>query len=322
VQFIRPQALHRGNHELRNNQIRTTGPAHILTLQEYAAALRDLGTKIVSGSGGAFWMENEHLSLIRMPTFDTQPLTEKEVNRVLRVGRTGIISYLLEPSDRQIQNAFLYICKNQNYRLENLPPSCRRNVRRGLSGLEIAHLTSDELLRHGWSAYADTRQRIGLSDGTPEQFHRRFGLRSKCSGHVFWGAWKGDVLAGFLSIVRVDRWAEVEGCFSMDAYLNLRPNDVLLYSVLSNYLCNEACEVVSYGVSSVQNMPNESGLHAFKTKVGFEAKPVHRVFLPHPFIRPFVGRVGRWGLRRLLRFSPRNRRLLKAQGMISHMLDS
>jgi hypothetical protein len=91
---------------------------------------------------------------------------------------------------------------------------------------------------------------------------------------------------------------------SMTALLSYRPNDTLIYTALYRYL------VVS----------NTAGLHRFKTKVGFEARPVHRAFVVHPPLRPLANRFALWGLNTVLRFRPTDRRLKKAGGVLASML--
>jgi hypothetical protein len=195
----------------------------------------------------------------------------------------------------------------------------RRNVRRGLSELRIASLSPDQLLIHGVQAFCDTRKRVGLSDGTLENFHQRFSLRAKCPAHVFLGAWKGDELAAFLSITEVDDWASIEGCFSRTDLLNSRPNDLLMYTALSQYLIEEGRRLVSYGLSSAQAESNAETLHVFKTKVGFQAKPVHRAFVFHPILSPFVGRTTLGIIGFLLHIWPGSRLLKKAEGVLRHV---
>lgn len=292
----------------------------MLTLKDYAAQLRNSGATIIPGSERTFWLEAERFGLIRMPTFDTTPPQADELRQVFKLGKVGVVSYLLEPTDRLPANAFLYLCRDREYRLEKLPSAFRRNVRRGLDELKIVEVTGQQLLDHGLAAYADTRTRVGLSDGTAACFQKRFSARLRCPNHIFLGAWKDGALAGFLSITQVERWAEIEGCFSMNAHLPARPNDALMYSALSKYLTNGECDLVSYGLSSVQLSDGESGLHTFKTKVGFEAKPVHRAFVPHPFLRPLINHAGLRGISGLLQLYPHNRRLLKIQGMVTNML--
>jgi hypothetical protein len=291
-----------------------------LSVAEYAAELARNGTRIFPGTLGSFWAGYELGAMVRMPTFHTLPPTPNEVRQVLWKGRAAVASYLLDPDESHPPNAYAYVCMDRTYAFDKLPPAMRRNVRRGSSQLRIVPVAAEQLLTHGTQAFSDTRRRVGLSDGTAEEFRRRFGLRVRCPGHVFFGAWKDDTLAAFLSITEVDSWAEIEGCFSMDSLLGLRPNDALMFHVLSYYLTGGTCQIVSYGLSSIQVESNEAGLHAFKTKVGFEAQPVRRVFVVHPLLRPFVNRLMLWGVNTVLRFRPGERHFKKAGGILACML--
>lgn len=256
---------------------------------------------------------------MRRPTFCLAPPTAHEVREVLWQGRAALASYLLDPDELHQANAYLYICTDQSYALEKLPPAMRRNVRRGLKELTIVPLTSKQVLAQGVQAFCDTRRRVGLSDGTSEEFQRRFAARANLPEAVYLGAWKNDQLAAFLSVIEVDDWAEI-GCYSADTLLQYRPNDTLMYSALTHYLVERKYRLVSYGLSSIQAESNAAGLHRFKIKVGFEARPVHRAFVPHPLLRPFANRLTLWGVNTALRFRPGDRRLKKAGGVIASIL--
>ncbi|MGH2506225.1 MAG: hypothetical protein ACRDHZ_02195, partial [Ktedonobacteraceae bacterium] len=117
----------------------------------------------------------------------------------------------------------------------------------------------------------------------------------------------------------IDDWAEF-GCYSADDLLQYRPNDTLMYSALSHYLIEQKLRLVSYGLSSIQAESNAVGLHKFKRKVGFEARPVHRAFIPHPLLRPFVNHLVLSGVNTVLRFRPTDRRLKKVGGTLEYML--
>jgi hypothetical protein len=206
------------------------------------------------------------------------------------------------------------------YTLEQLSAATRRNVRRGLKELEMGPLSAEHLLDHGYEPYSDWLRRVGLEQQTRRDFRRLFTKRARCPAHVFWGAWKDRKLASFLSVTELEEWVEIDGCFSADALLHLRPNDALFFSVLSTYMRRERCHTVSYGISSVQLDTNKEGLHAFKTKVGFEAVPVHRAFVLHPVARLFANRLMLSSIRLALRFKSGDRRLKKAEGSLAYIL--
>jgi hypothetical protein len=71
----------------------------------------------------------------------------------------------------------------------------------------------------------------------------------------------------------------------------------------------------------VQEDSNAAGLHHFKLKVGFEALPVHRAFVPHPLLRPLVGQASLEAMRFLLRRQPGNRWLKKASGVMASVVE-
>lgn len=231
-----------------------------------------------------------------------------------------MVSYLLEPDECHPANTWLYICTDQAYTLDKLSSSRRRNVRLGFKELRIAPLTSEQLLAHGAQAFCDTWNRVGLSRGTPKGFRQFFTTSAGLAGHVFLGAWKGTQLAAFLSILEVDDWVEIEGTYSMDALLRYKPNDTLIYSALSHHLVERKCRLVANGMSSIWDESNLAGLHEFKTKIGFEARPVHRAFVSHPLLQPFVNRLTLWGMNTALRFRPEDSRLKKAGGVLAHLL--
>lgn len=289
------------------------------SLDQYAADLARSGVRIIPGEAGTCWAQYESGALMRLPTFHLTPPAPNEVRRLLWRGWAAIASYLQEPDECHPANAWLYICTDHAYSLDKLAPTMRRNVHRGLRELKIAPLTPEQLLTHGVQPYCETRRRVGLNDGTLEAFHRSIATDMNLPEVSFLGAWKDDQLAAFLIITEVDDWAEIE-CFSRDALLHYRPNDTLMYTVLSHYLVERGFRIVSYGLSSIQAESNAAGLHRFKTKVGFEARPVHRAFVSHPLLYPFVNQLTLWGVNAVLRFKPGDRRLKKAGGMLACML--
>jgi hypothetical protein len=289
------------------------------SITEYAADLASSGVRILPGAAGTYWATYEAYAMLRLPTFHLTPPTAQEIQQILWRGRAATATYLLEPDERHPANAWLYLCTDQTYSLEKLPAAKRRNVRRGLKELTIAPLTLEELRVHGVRAFCDTRRRVGLSDGTPEEFQHYLTTHASLPELVFLGAWRENQLAAYLSIIEVDDWVEIEGTFSMDGLRQYKPNDTLVYSALSHYLTERRCRLVCNGLSSLEAENNAAGLHVFKTNTGFEARPVHRAFVPHPFLRPFVNPLTLWSVDTMLRFRPGDRRLRKVGGALASM---
>jgi hypothetical protein len=291
-----------------------------ISLADYADALAASGTEVFGRTDTDFWIRYESWASMRIPTFATGKPSTAALREVLWQRRALVATYLLEPDLEHPPNGSLYVCSDREYSVEKLPKDRRQNIRRGSRELRIEPVTTECLLAHGFQAFGDTRSRVGLTDGTPEVFKRRFEARGRCRGHVFLGAWHKEDLVAFLSITAVDDWAEIEGGFSSTATRALRPNDTLVAAALTEYLVAKRCRLVSYGLSSIQARNNEAGLHEFKTKLGFEVTPVHRVFAIHPLVAPFVNRVSQRGVRAMLSLVPGNRVLKKCDGMLSIML--
>jgi hypothetical protein len=134
------------------------------------------------------------------------------------------------------------------------------------------------------------------------------------------GAWCNDTLVAFMSLIVVDDWVEIQGLFSANQQLGLRPNDGLFAYALDYFLIQGHFDTVSYGLSSSQQVSNAAGLHRFKRKIGFQAEPVHRVFAVHPLIRPLVNPLSLAVLELLQKVNPKDRRIRKATGMLDTLI--
>ena len=291
-----------------------------LSWAEYASELAKCGARILQTTNGDVWNRHEHLGLVRLNDLDLSLPAPGEVKEVLIKAPAAVASYLVKPDENHPANAWWYVCADRSYALDNLPHSMRKNVRRGLKEFKIELISPEQFLLHGVKPFCDSRLRGGLSDGTEKEFSLRFGARARCPGHVILGAWNHDTLAAFLFTTLVEGWAVNEGPFGANEFLHLRPNDALLFWELSHYLTQGVCFGVSAGLSSIQLDTVEKGLHLFKTKAGFEARPVHRVFVLHPLLRPLVNRITLWSMNRALQLRPGNRGLLKAIGVMNYLL--
>lgn len=295
--------------------------ARTRTLKEFTEDQVAQGTCIIAGTGGTFWRRSGMLAISRIPFECLANPDPREVRHALWRGRAAVASYLTAPDAEHPANAVLYLCTDRAYTLEKLSREMRRNVRHGLKKLRIEQLTADQLLNCGSRAFCDTRARNRLDDGTLETFRARFEAFMQLPETVALGAWHGDELAAFMTITEVDDWAEIGGYSRTDAH-PYKPNETLVYATLTHYLVERGFRVVSYGLSSVELGSNAVGLHNYKLKCGFEAYPVHRVFVPHPMLHPFVNPTVRWGVDLALRIHKNSRMLKKMQGVLASLQGS
>jgi hypothetical protein len=298
-------------------------PAAAVTLEQYVDGLRAIGMRVCAGTERTYWVSSAERVVRRIPTFHVGRPGRDEVDHALRSTGGLLATWVTRPDPLSAANAWLYLCEDQNYELRCRAPAMQRNVRRAMRELTIDVVSPAQLLVEGIPAFCDTRQRSHLDDGTATGFRRYFDRWVDQPGRSCLGAWKDGRLAAFVTVVHVDDWAEL-GSFSMNSMLTHRPNDALMYVVLSRYLTTRRCRVVSYGLSSVETNTKAGGLHRFKTKVGFEPTPVHRAFAVHPALRPLATRAtltaASWMLNAAVSVRPRSRRLKKLEGMLASIL--
>jgi hypothetical protein len=282
-------------------------------------ALSAIGTASKQAPDGSAWIRSERWSLSRYPLLPAPPPAPDVTRFLFRGGRTAVIDYLVDADGPQGANAYLYLFRAPAYSIDALPETGRRAVRKAMRELRIGWITHAQVMEFGLAAFADTRSRVGLSDGTLDEFRRRFRPLRDVPGYHYVGAWKGDELAAFMTVHAVGKGVTT-GAYANLVHGSSRPNDGLFHFVLDHCINQCGLEFVSYGLSSVQEESNADTLHKFKLKVGFEAVPVRRVFRVHPWVGPLVNRGSQGVLHGLLRVMPRNRVLKKASGVMAQLL--
>ncbi len=290
-------------------------------MQDYVTALRSQGKKAVLGPDRSCWEQNEMFGMQRVPPHCLRVPQPGEVRRLLWKTRSLVASYVLAADDAHPANARLYVCENRDYCVDQLAPPVRRHIRRALGALCFRFLAAEEFLQHGVRPYCDTRARAGLSDGTPELFREHAVSRAGNPACQILGAWHGDVLAAYMWMLMIDDWVAI-AAYAADEHLHLRPNNGLVHFALDYCLTQRRCRVVCYGLSSLQEVSRAATLDTFKRKVGFETRPVNRVLLFHPLVKPFLNSLTLKSLHLLLRIRPRSRLLRKAAGVIAGVSES
>jgi hypothetical protein len=271
------------------------------------------------GKGCVFWLVSERIGLGRYPEtcFDTLP--RAEARKLFWRSGCVVANYLLPVDDSHPANAVLYVCADRGYHLEQLSSSARRDARRALRAFRFAFIDSSSLLADGARCYCDTRERVGLSDGTVDGFRGYTASLLATPGYKFVGAWCGDQLAAYMWILMIDDWAAV-GAYAANDHLRSCPNNGLIHFALDYCLAQGRCCEVTYGLSSIQDVGQAATLDYFKKKVGFESRPVHRAFAFHPLVRPLINPLSNWALHGCLKFFPQSRMLRKASGVLANYL--
>ncbi len=290
-----------------------------ISTQEYCAALEHGGTKIFPGSRGSFWLRSEWGAFERHPVFGVEVPEAAEINRIFWKNWTLVVSYLLPADSGHPANAWLYVCADKNYELEKLGTQARRNIRRALRRFRFEYCDVETLRTNGEHIFCQTRSRVGLSDGTTQNFKRLCDSVAKNPGYRILAAWDGEVMAAYMLAICVEDWITFSAYAGND-HLNSCPNEGMIFHIMQQFFRDGNGSIVSYGLSSIQDADNVVTLDYFKKKVGFEARPVHRVFVFHPLIRPLINPISYWVVRKLAALWPRNRLLRKGLGLIAIQL--
>jgi len=274
-----------------------------VTLAEYVDYLQWRGrTALTSPRGDYAWIVSSKGMLERFPPGCTRPAEPADIRRFLKRRGVWMVNYMREGDEQHPPNCFDYVCSDPNYALENLSSHARRDTRRGLRSFSVRLCTSDELAEKGAAARTDTRVRHRHAapgrtrPPSVEEKERVARFRD------VWGAWDGDDLAAWMTVLKIDDWALISAACSCTSALKGCPNNALSYVAARRYMVEEKRRYVSYGLSFVQIMANDLTMHKFKTRMGYEAKPRHRAFVPRRVLTPILAtRPGSWTLEKLAR---------------------
>src|SRR5690606_13048033 len=290
-------------------------------MSEYISYLRKEGKTVNEGTGSYYWINYEKGAVARGPAFILDMPGKNEVAGILKKMKPIVITYNVD-TETFAPNSFLYVTSDKSYSLEKLDKNGRRFTRIALRNLDFRFVSWDDVLENGFNAYSDTRSRNGLSDGTFRNFTNVFGECKRNPAFKAIGAFlkENNRMCAFLRIIEENDWVEITSSYSETEYLNTCTNNELFNKALNYYLTGNRENVVSYGVSSIQSESKKEGLHGFKDRAGFEAKPIHRIFLLNPKYKLLVNKVSYKGVRLLLKLFPSDRRLKKIEGVMNMVL--
>lgn len=271
----------------------------------------------------AVWRETEFLTMERFPTFCTLLPTAEELDHMFWKCGAAVLSYIIQPGQGCGANAFLYLCHKDSYDERSLSVSARWAIRRSRRELKFNLLDWGLLQQQGEACFRETRNRVGLSDGKARKYESMIRRISFHRGNCAVGAWKDDMLIGFVTLSIVDRAIEITGSYSLSDFLRYHPQDGLINFVMGSLMKDNDLEVASMGLSSMQSArPTSDGLHTFKTKVGFKPIPIQRVIALHPLLRPFARKAILIGMEGMLWLMPHSRIIRKCRGGLSTLLST
>ena len=287
------------------------------TLRDFLNYWRNNGYQCaISAEGTQLWFPNSRGELMRLPIDCLEQVDPTILREILCQHGIWVVTYLIECDEKHPANCFYYVCRNQNYQLSNVQKRMRRTIRHGFRNFSIRLCTLDELADKGFVAYADTDVRHGRVAGSRENFRRMVEKYRGWPLFEVWGAWQENELAAWTIICKIDNWAcFIKNCSCTDK-LDLVPNNVLHYAITRRSLVEEKKDSISCGVSSIYG-GTRLGMHNFKTRMGYEAIPVHRVFVLCPLLRHMAAStIISWIVEKVSGAMPQFAMLQKASGML------
>ena len=257
------------------------------------------------------WMKYEKFAYVKYPVYNFDHVNSEELNRIFKKTNAPVLSYsILNPDG----NVYWYVCRNIT--LQNLKATQRRDISKAANDLVIKDISIDTIIKYGFEAFSDTRKRVGLSDFNRKDFSNRFSKQKHTNANYYVGAFQGEQLQAFVSLIIFNNKVEIEGIFSRNAALPLCVNNYLNFAVTYYFLNIRKMDLVSYGFSSIQEGDFE-GLHRFKLKCGFDAIPVQRIFVVNPKYKIFINSITLQLAKSIIQIFPKNRLARKLKGVIS-----
>ena len=261
------------------------------SVSEYASFCQEHGKRaFLSSNQKHLWVAGSRGELMRFPTVPASAPDRVEMRELLKKPKTYVVSYALEPNDTHPANAFSYECAGTDYSLKMLPSKSRKHIRRGFRNVRVRLCTWREVLEKGFEARVDTDVRHGKQPPERRSFKNFVSEHKDKPFFDFYGAWENDNLVAWVMVTKVGAETMSSHLCAQTTALRLGVNNALRYAELKHLLTIEKRRMVSSGMSGFQILKaNELSLHENKLSMGYEAVPVHRQFVLHPGLAPFIG---------------------------------
>ncbi|MGA7579044.1 MAG: hypothetical protein ACLQUW_13855 [Desulfobaccales bacterium] len=208
---------------------------------------------------------------------------------------------------------------NPSYDLNNLGKWARKNVRRGLKNCEIEEISLSRLAGEGWQLQVDTLDRQGRK---VPMSARRWGhlclSMVDLSGFKAWGAMVQGELAASVVTFQMDDCAYMLYQQCQRRYIQDHVNNALSFTVTKWLVEQKAIRSILYGLHSLDA---PASVDEFKFRMGYVPKPVRQRVVFHPSIQPVINRLSHALVRNLLKLTPGNPTLGKAEGMLRFYLE-
>ncbi len=215
--------------------------------------------------------------------------------------------------------ASYHVVLHNPYNLDMLRAQARNGVRKGMGLFQVERIPFERLADEGWALQQDTldRQRR-LSSMTQIQWQRICLGARDLAGFEAWVAVRNGELGALLITAQVGDTFYVPYAASHRKYLNDHVNNVLFYTVSTDFLNRPGINGMFFGTHSLDAPPS---VDEFKFRMSIIPRPVRQRVVFHPWFKWLVTpRMHQW-LVGLTQRHPTNPTIAKAEGMMRFYLN-
>lgn len=237
--------------------------------QHYAAFLERMGHTVREASG-IYWCRTQRGVYSSFPYHRDVDARNLDLRHVLK--SDGLVARFGCPVEQGVPS-FRILCTDGSYDFPALRSRTRTQVRRGMEACRVEQVDFSCLRQHAIPLNADTLIRQGRKvPADLQSYWTRYYAEASCTpGAEAWGAFVGSELAAFLIAFQLEDVANLLILRSSLKFLDVFPNNALVFQYLYHTLRREGVRMVSYGYQSIQS--DLESLDQFKTGMGFQKVP-------------------------------------------------
>jgi hypothetical protein len=211
------------------------------------------------------------------------------------------------------------VLEKSAYDLGSFGKKARYDVRQGLKNCMIQKISFERLAEEGWLLQKDTLERQERLASMSIETWRSLCLSTESlPGFEAWGALVEGQLGASAITFQLYDLVYILFQQSHRKYLPFKLNNALSFIVTKEMISRPTVRNIFYGLHSLDA---PASVDEFKFRMGYVPKPVRQRVVFHPWIATCINRVSHAVVRNLLKLTPGNPTLAKAEGMMRFYLE-
>jgi hypothetical protein len=282
---------------------------------------RELSGERVYKAGKTYWFEARSRVYNAFPSHVNYKLNEEEINSIFKNTSALFVRYPCDLKSLGVKS-YRIICNDKNYSINSLSSNTRSKVRRGLKNFSVKNININinSIQNRSIDIIKSTlkRQNRNISSSLESDWATRCKAISNVEGVEVWGAYSNfdGILAAFVVVYQIDNCIYPSIIRSDQKYLKKYCNNVLIFSILENYLKRPDVDLVNYGLEPIRR--DMDGLDSFKKNMGFKKQLINQNIIPSPKLKPMLNIFSKWIVKVLVHFNPKNDFYKKAEGIFHY----